>query len=64
MQDSELLMREDDDYRDDSIVKPELLDKAGIKLDDILCVFEDRNRMVKKWRELGLTCVQVNEGNF
>jgi hypothetical protein len=41
-----------------------LLAKAGIPLDEIAFVLEDRNSMVKKWRELGLTCLQVAEGDF
>jgi hypothetical protein len=59
-----LLMRPDGDHRHDTEVKPELLENANIKLDDIAFVLEDRNSMVKKWRELGLTCLQVAEGDF
>lgn len=59
-----LLMRPDGDTRHDTIVKPEMLEKAGIKLCDIAFVLEDRNSMVKKWRELGLTCLQVADGDF
>ena len=29
-----------------------------------LHLLEDRNSMVKKWRELGLICLQVVDGNF
>lgn len=54
-----LLMRPDNDHRPDTIVKPELV-KSFIS--DIDCVFEDRQEMVNKWRELGLCCVQVNDG--
>lgn len=56
-----LLMRPDGDTRHDTIVKPELLTKAGINPD---IIFEDRNSMVAKWRELGFTCCQVAEGDF
>lgn len=61
-----LLMRENADHRHDVDVKPELLLKAGITIgaNDIAFVIEDRNSMVKKWRELGLTCIQVAEGDF
>ena len=31
---------------------------------NIICVFDDRDRVVKMWREMGLTCFQVEEGNF
>ena len=50
--------------RHDTVTKPELLKNAGIKLDSIAFVLEDRNVMVKKWRELGLICLQVAEGAF
>ena len=36
----------------------------GEKKDDILCVFDDRDKVVKMWRENGLDCFQVAEGNF
>lgn len=61
---SRLLMRKDGDLRHDIEVKPELLKESGIDLKDVLCVFEDRNSMVKKWRELGLTVLQTAEGDF
>ena len=57
-------MRKNNDHRHDIEVKPELLKEAGIKLDSIAFVLEDRNSMVKKWRELGLICLQVADGNF
>lgn len=59
-----ILMRSDDDHRHDTEVKPELLTNSGIELDSIAFVLEDRNSMVKKWRELGLICLQVAEGDF
>jgi phosphoglycolate phosphatase-like HAD superfamily hydrolase len=30
----------------------------------IMCVFDDRDKVVKMWRENGITCFQVAEGNF
>jgi hypothetical protein len=59
-----LLMRKSGDMREDEIVKPELLVEAGIDFNDIAFILEDRNSVVDKWRELGLTCLQVAEGNF
>jgi uncharacterized HAD superfamily protein len=61
---SKLLMRPNKDHRHDSEIKPELIKNAGIELDSIAFVLEDRNSMVKKWRELGLICLQVAEGDF
>lgn len=62
--DYKLLMRKNGDHRHDVEVKPELLKKAGIFPDQVLCILEDRSSMVKKWRELGFTCLQVNDGDF
>jgi hypothetical protein len=59
-----LFMRKAGDIRPDVIVKPELLKNAGILPKDTISIFEDRNKMVQKWRELGYTCVQVAEGDF
>ena len=56
-----LLMRKDNDWRHDTIVKPLILD---LPANEVLLVLEDRDSMVKKWRELGYTCLQVNEGDF
>lgn len=60
----QMLLRKDGDFRHDTIVKPEMLEEAGIPLSAILFVLEDRNSMVKKWRELGLVCLHVAEGDF
>jgi hypothetical protein len=61
-------MRKEGDFRPDDVVKPELLndflEKSKLNKDVILMVFEDRNIMVKKWREMGLTVAQVAEGDF
>lgn len=62
--DLEILMRHDGDHRHDTEVKPELLLEAGIDLNDIAFVLEDRKSMVDKWRELGLICLQVAPGEF
>lgn len=61
-----ILFREDGDTRHDMVVKPELLEaymKENYKKPPF-AVFEDRNSMVAKWRELGYTCFQPAEGNF
>ena len=59
-----LLMRKNGDHRHDTIGKPELLAEAGIKLEQIAFVLEDRDSMVAKWRELGLRVLQVAPGDF
>lgn len=59
-----LLMRKSGDNRDDATVKREIYNKH-IKFDyEVVAVFDDRNSVVKMWRELGLTCFQVAEGDF
>jgi FMN phosphatase YigB (HAD superfamily) len=34
------------------------------KKQDILCVFDDRQKVVDMWRRNGVTCFQVDDGNF
>ena len=63
-----LYMRKTGDFRHDTEVKPELMDRFlaehDCSKDDIAFILEDRNSMVNKWRELGYTCLQVAEGDF
>jgi hypothetical protein len=37
---------------------------SGYNKDDILCIFEDRSRMVNKYMGLGYTVFQVADGNY
>jgi len=57
----DLLMRADDDYRADVLVKHELC--KGF-MDRITTVFEDRDCMVDYWRHKGVVCLQVAYGDF
>ena len=41
-----------------------LLDKARIGKENIVGVFDDRQKVVDMWRKNGLTCFQVADGNF
>lgn len=59
----ELFLRGDGDFREDSIVKQEILDR-DLKKDEILFVIEDRQQVVDMWRQNGLVCLQCEEGNF
>jgi hypothetical protein len=34
------------------------------KKNGILCVFDDRQKVVDMWRRNGITCFQVDDGNF
>ena len=57
-----IFMRQSADKRDDTIVKKEILDE--LPKDRVAYVLDDRNSVVKMWRDAGLTCLQVAEGNF
>lgn len=59
-----LLMRADGDYRKDAVVKRELFDRHIRHRYDIVAVLDDRKQVVDMWRSLGLTCLQVAEGDF
>lgn len=60
-----LLMRPEGDHRPDTIVKRELYEMHVAPYGPVTAVLDDRNSVVKMWREeLGLTCLQVAEGDF
>ena len=60
----DLLMRPVGDTRKDSVVKRELFDRLVRHRWNVVCVLDDRAQVVEMWRGLGLTCLQVAEGNF
>lgn len=49
---------------EDSIVKERLFRTHVEPRFNVKFVLDDRNRVVQKWRSLGLKCFQVAEGNF
>ena len=59
-----LMMRPNEDKREDVEIKREILNKLEKAGFIVKIVFEDRTRCVKMWREEGLTCFQVAEGDF
>jgi hypothetical protein len=59
-----LLMRPVGDNRPDHVVKLELFDKHVRDHYDVRVVLDDRNQVVRLWRSLGLTCLQVADGDF
>jgi hypothetical protein len=61
---NELLMRANGDSRPDDIVKEELFRRHVEPRYSVMGVIDDRNRVVKLWRNLGLVCFQVAEGDF
>lgn len=56
--------RADDDNRKDFIIKQEIYDNNIKGKYNIAFVLDDRNQVVRLWRELGFTCLQVNDGDF
>ena len=48
----------------DDVLKKEWLDELILQGHEILCVFDDRDKVVKMWRENGIPCFQVNYGDF
>jgi len=61
---SKLLMRKTGDFRNDAIVKKEIYEKYIKDKYNVKFVLDDRNRVVEMWRSLGLTCLQVADGDF
>lgn len=60
----QLFMRAEKDNRNDAIIKEELFMEHVYDKYNVLFVLDDRNRVVDKWREIGLTCFQVAPGDF
>ncbi len=58
----ELTMRKAGDFTPDEELKKSWL--ADLDKENILCVFDDRAKVVSMWREEGLTCFQVAPGDF
>lgn len=59
-----LHMRAEGDMRKDSVVKRELFDAHVREHYDVRVVLDDRDQVVELWRSMGLTCLQVADGNF
>ena len=60
-----LYMRKEGDRTRDDILKRQFYEKHVKAEYDVLFVLEDRDRVVKMWREeLGITCLQVDYGDF
>lgn len=59
-----LLMRNNNDFRPGPEIKKEIFEKYIKDKYFVEFVLEDNNDCVKMWRDLGLTCLQPNDGNF
>ena len=60
----QLFMRAPGDQRKDDLVKYELFIEHILPNYYVEFVLDDRDQVVKMWREIGLKCFQVAEGNF
>ena len=60
----ELVMRKEDDARNDALIKEELLEEKIMSRFNILFVLDDRDRVVQMWRDKGIDCFQVDYGSF
>lgn len=51
-------------FMPDDKLKKKWLDDLFPNTDDILCVFDDRAKVVQMWRDNDITCMQVAPGDF
>lgn len=59
----EFMIRPEGNMEKDSIIKQRMLDDL-VQRYNIVGVFDDRDQVVEMWRQNGLTCFQVDYGNF
>ena len=57
-------MRKTKDFRSDSIIKTEIYNEFIKDKYFVDLVLDDRDSVVKTWRDLGLLCLQVYYGDF
>ena len=59
-------MRKQGDYTPDDVLKlswyTEFLSTE--ERGRLVCIIDDRDKVVKMWRDIGVTCLQVNYGDF
>lgn len=59
-----LKMRPEGSFTPDDVLKQDWLDQLFPNKSDILCIFDDRDKVVKMWRSNGIACFQVAPGDF
>lgn len=59
-----LVMRKAGDQRNDADVKEELFYEHVVPFYNVVYCVDDRDRVVQRWRDMGLECWQVADGNF
>lgn len=60
----QLFMRAEGDMRKDAVVKRELFEAHVEGRYNVILTIDDRDQVVDLWRSMGLTCAQVNYGDF
>jgi len=53
----------EENFMPDEILKYKMIEQHADR-DDVLCVYDDRTKVVDMWRSVGLTCFQVAPGDF
>jgi len=61
LKDFKLIMRQSWDRRDDTVVKREMYDKYLSRM-RVVRIYDDRPRVIRMWRDLGLDVVDVGTG--
>lgn len=59
-----LIMRKKGDYTPDHVLKSQWITEHGWTPENTLLVLDDRDSVVKMWRDNGFTCLQVADGDF
>lgn len=60
-----LFMRSKGNRAEDSTIKQVWYERLSqMDKERLICVFEDRDRVVQMWRSIGVKCLQVAEGKF
>lgn len=60
-----LMMRNAFDSTPDEVLKRKWYENMlSVDKERLVCVFDDRNKVVKMWRSIGVTCLQVAPGDF
>lgn len=61
---TKLIMRKEGDNRPDEVVKEEIFNEHIRGGYNVRFVLDDRDKVVDMWRQMGLKCLQVAEGDF
>ena len=60
---NQIWMRPNNNTEPDDVLKKRMLDSI-LKTCNVIAVFDDREKVVKMWRENGLLCCQVAKGEY